>query len=267
MHRKVMTLIAAAVLASGPAFAQNSPKPTDPQIAHIAYTAGVLDVEAAKQALAKSKNKDVRAFAEEMARDHEAVNKQALDLCKKLNVTPADNDTSKSLVTAAAAKRAELEKLSGAAFDKAYVDNEVAYHKTVNGALAQLLIPSASNGELKALLQTGLKLFQGHQQHAEHVAAGLGGGHAMPMTMTHPKVVKVTIANMEFNPPAAHVRAGDTIEWTNRDVVQHSSTASNKAWDVTLAPGETGRTLVKKTGTVEYYCRFHPNMRGAVTVQ
>ena len=173
MHRKVMTLIAAAVLASGPAFAQNSPKPTDPQIAHIAYTAGVLDVEAAKQALAKSKNKDVRAFAEEMARDHEAVNKQALDLCKKLNVTPADNDTSKSLVTAAAAKRAELEKLSGAAFDKAYVDNEVAYHKTVNGALAQLLIPSASNGELKALLQTGLKLFQGHQQHAEHVAAEL----------------------------------------------------------------------------------------------
>jgi putative membrane protein len=260
-----MTLIAAAVLANGPAFAQNSPKPTDPEIAHIAYTAGVLDVEAAKQALAKSKNKDVRAFAEEMARDHEAVNKQALDLCKKLNVTPADNDTSRSLVKAAAAKRAELDKLSGAAFDKAYINNEVAYHKSVNGALAQLLIPSASNGELKALLQTGLKLFQGHQQHAEHVAAGMGGDHTMPMA--HPKVVKVTIANMEFNPPAAHVRAGDTIEWTNRDVVQHTATASNKAWDLAIAPGETGRTVVKKTGTVEYYCRFHPNMRGAVTVQ
>ena len=173
MHRKVMTLVAAAVLVHGVAFAQNSPKPTDPQIAHIAYTAGVIDIEAAKQALAKSKNKDVRAFAEDMARDHEAVNKQALDLCKKLNVTPADNDTSKSLVKAAEAKRAELAKLSGAAFDKAYVDNEVAYHKTVNGALEQLLIPSASNGELKALLQTGLKLFQGHQQHAEHVATAL----------------------------------------------------------------------------------------------
>ena len=263
MHHKVMALAAAAVLVHGVALAQSSPKPTDPQIAHIAYTAGVLDVEAAKQALAKTKNKDVRAFAEEMARDHEAVNKQALDLCKKLNVTPADNDTSKSLTASAAAKRAELEKLSGAAFDKAYIDNEVAYHKAVNGALAQLLIPSASNGELKALLQTGLKLFQGHQQHAEHVAAGMHGKHTMPMH----KVVKVTIANMEFSPAVATVNAGDTIEWTNRDVVQHTATASNRAWDVSIAAGKTGRAVVTKTGRVEYYCKFHPNMRAEVTAQ
>ena len=64
-----------------------------------------------------------------------------------------------------------LRKLSGAAFDKAYVDNEVAYHKTVNDALAKTLIPSASNAELKSFLQTGLKIFQGHEQHAEHLAA------------------------------------------------------------------------------------------------
>ena len=73
----------------------------------------------------------------------------------------------------AADKLAELEKLKGAEFDKAYVANEVAYHKAVNGALETLLIPSASNAELKSLLQTGLKIFQGHQQHAEHVAAAL----------------------------------------------------------------------------------------------
>ena len=145
-------------------------KPTDPQIAHIAYTAGQLDIEAAKQAIGKSKNKDVRAFAEDMVRDHTAVNKQALDLVKKLKVTPQDNDTSKALTKQAADKRAELAKLSGAAFDKAYIDNEVAYHKTVNGALENTLIPSASNAELKSLLQTGLKIFQGHEQHAEHVA-------------------------------------------------------------------------------------------------
>ena len=145
-------------------------KPSDPQIAHIAYTAGTLDIEAAQQALKISKNADVRAFAENMVKDHTAVNKMALDLCKKLGVTPADNDTSKSLVTAANAKRAELAKLSGAAFDKAYVANEVAYHKTVNGALETTLIPSAQNAELKALLQQGLKIFQGHQQHAEHLA-------------------------------------------------------------------------------------------------
>jgi putative membrane protein len=165
--------IAAVCLLSGAAFAQGGAKPTDPQIAHIAYTAGVLDITAAKQAISKSKNKDVVAFANDMVRDHEAVNKQALDLVKKLNVTPEDNDTSKSLSKAAADKQAELAKLSGAAYDKAYVANEVAYHKTVNGALETTLIPSATNPELKNLLQTGLKIFQGHQQHAEHVASEL----------------------------------------------------------------------------------------------
>jgi putative membrane protein len=86
-------------------------------------------------------------------------------------VTPEDNDTSKSLTKQAAAKRDELAKLSGATFDKAYIDNEVAYHKTVDDALQNTLIPSASNPQLKDLLTTGLKIFQGHEQHAEHVAA------------------------------------------------------------------------------------------------
>ena len=108
-----------------------------------------------------------------MERDHEAVNKQALDLVKKLKVTPEDNDTSRALTKQAAAKQAELAKLNGAEFDKAYVANEVAYHKTVDGALETTLIPSASNAELKSLLQTGLKIFQGHLQHAEQIAGAL----------------------------------------------------------------------------------------------
>jgi putative membrane protein len=162
--------IALASLSSGAALAQGA-KITDPQIAHIAYTADVIDITAAKQALAKTSNKDVKAFAEDMVRDHEAVNKLALDLVKKLNVTPEDNDTSKTLSKNAAAKLAELDKLSGAAFDKAYVANEVAYHQAVDGALETQLIPSASNAELKSLLQTGLKIFKGHEQHAEHIAA------------------------------------------------------------------------------------------------
>ncbi len=154
------------------AFAQNA-KPTDPQIAHIAYTAGELDIEAAKQALKKSKNKGVHAFADNMVKDHTAVNKQALALVKKLKVTPQDNPTSQALTKQAAAKHAELAKLNGAEFDKAYVDNEVAYHKTVNSALETQLIPAAQNPALKFLLQTGLKIFQGHEQHAEHVDADL----------------------------------------------------------------------------------------------
>jgi len=161
--------LATLCLLSAPVFAQGAAKPTDPQIAHIAYTAGQLDIEAAKQALEKSKNKEVRDFAQDMVRDHTEVSKQALALVTKLKVKP--EDTSRALTKQAAAKRDELAKLNGAAFDKAYVANEVAYHKTVNGALESTLIPSANNAELKTLLQTGLKIFQGHQQHAEHVAA------------------------------------------------------------------------------------------------
>jgi putative membrane protein len=170
---RLSAAIAALYMLSGASVAQAAAKPTDPQIAHIAYTAGQLDIEAAKQAISKSTNKDVRAFAEDMARDHAAVNDKALALVKKLNVTPEDNDTSRALTKQAAEKRAELSKLSGAEFDKAYIANEVAYHKTVNGALETTLIPSASNPELKSLLQTGLKIFQGHQQHAEEVAVAL----------------------------------------------------------------------------------------------
>jgi len=172
MFIRLTAALAALTLLGSAALAQGA-KLTDPQIAHIAYTAGTIDIAAAKQAMTKAGNKEVKAFAEDMVRDHEAVNKQALDLVKKLNVTPQDNDTSRALTKQAAAKRDELAKLNGAAFDKAYVANEVEYHKTGTGALESTLIPSASNGELKGLLQTGLKIFQGHQQHAEHVASDL----------------------------------------------------------------------------------------------
>jgi putative membrane protein len=172
MFVRLSAAIAAVSLLSAPALAQGA-KPTDPQIAHIAYTAGVIDIAAAKQALGKASNKEVKAFAQDMVRDHEAVNKQALDLVKKLKVTPQDNDTSRKLSKDAGSKRAELGKLKGAAFDKAYVANEIAYHKAVNSALETTLIPNANNAELKSLLQTGLKIFQGHEQHAEQLASGV----------------------------------------------------------------------------------------------
>ena len=162
-------LTATVCFAATSAMAQSTEKPTDPQIADIAYTAGQIDVTAANLALEKTKTKAVRSFAEEMVRDHEAVNKQVFALLDKLKVEPEDNETSKSLVDAASKKQAELLQLSGAAFDKAYAENEVAYHQTVNAALETTLIPSAQNSELKRLLETGLKLFQEHQKHAEHL--------------------------------------------------------------------------------------------------
>jgi putative membrane protein len=174
MFRSV-SLPAAFVLATAVsgAYADDAAKPNDAQIAHIAYTAGQIDIAAAELALKISHNKAVVDFAQEMARDHAAVNKQALALLEKLKVKPEDNATSKSLADAAAKKREELAKLTGAAFDKAYAENEVVYHKTVNGALETILIPDAQNAELKSLLQTGLKLFQEHEMHAEHVVSEL----------------------------------------------------------------------------------------------
>jgi putative membrane protein len=172
MFPRLLAASAALLFGSGVAMAQAA-KPNDAEIAHIAYTAGQIDIKAAELALKKSKSKEVRAFAQDMVRDHKAVNQKALALVKKLHVTPEDNPTSKSLSDQAKGTLASLKKLNGPAFDKAYADNEVEYHKTVNGALESTLIPSATNPELKELLQTGLKIFQGHQQHAEQVAKSL----------------------------------------------------------------------------------------------
>ena len=170
MNRK-LALVAVAALLGSPAFAATGP--SDAEIAHIAYTAGNIDVDAARLALARSRSATVREFAETMVRDHEAVNDKALALVKKLGVTPQPNATSKALTKQAAETRQRLSALDGAAFDQAYAANEAAYHATVNGALKSTLIPSADNGELKALLETGLALFGEHQKHAEHLAAEL----------------------------------------------------------------------------------------------
>ncbi|SDR63540.1 putative membrane protein [Rhizobiales bacterium GAS113] len=164
--------LATLLLASSLALAQGA-KLTDPQIAHIAYTASVIDIKAAQLALKKSKTKDVIAFAKDMVRDHSAVNKKALALVKKLKVTPEDNGTSKGLIREEDGEQTSLAKLKGNGFDRAYAANEVAYHKMVNGTLKTVLIPSATNPELKDLLSTGLKIFEGHQQHAEHLVETL----------------------------------------------------------------------------------------------
>jgi putative membrane protein len=158
---------------SVPVFAQPAPKPNDAQIAAIAYTADQIDIAAAKQALSKTKNPKVREFAQEMVRDHTAVNNQALGLLKTLHVKPEPNPTSAALKTSADKKLHALARLNGSAFDRAYAKNEVAFHQTVNDALRTTLIPDAQNGQLKGLLQTGLKLFEEHQRHAEQLVAEL----------------------------------------------------------------------------------------------
>ena len=173
INKLVLCCASALLVFSSAAVAEGAAAPSDAQIAHIAYTAGQLDLVAGKQALAKSHDKAVRSFAETMVRDHGAVNEQALALVKKLGVTPQDNPTSEALTKQANDKARELSKLRGKAFDRAYVQNEVAFHRTVNSALSTTLIPSAHNAELKSLLETGLALFQEHQRHAEQLATNL----------------------------------------------------------------------------------------------
>jgi len=165
--------IATLCFAGTSATAQSTANLTDAQIAHIAYMAGQSDIAAADLALNKTQNNAVKTFADAMVQDHTAFNQNALALLDKLNVKPEDNDISRSLADAAAAKQQELSKLSGAAFDKAYAENEVAYHLTVNGALETTLIPATQNGKLKSLLETGLKLFTEHEKHAEQLVSQL----------------------------------------------------------------------------------------------
>ena len=143
MYRAALLAILSVLLGFATVAADPTAKPTDPQIAHIAYTADQLDIEAAKQALQKSKNPQVIAFANQMVGDHASVNNQALGLVKKLNVTPQNNPTNRTLTKQADATRNKLASLDGAAFDKAYVDDEVAYHKTVNTALSGTLMLDA----------------------------------------------------------------------------------------------------------------------------
>jgi putative membrane protein len=148
--------------------------PNDAQIAAIVVTANQVDIDAGELAKSRSKNTQVKEFAQRMITDHSGVNKSAVELVTKLKVKPEENDTSKSLKAGGANTIKKLKALSGKDFDKAYVDNEVAYHQTVLDALDNTLIPNASNAELKALLVKVRPAFVAHLEHAKHIQASLG---------------------------------------------------------------------------------------------
>lgn len=146
---------------------------TDPQIAMIAVAADSVDIDVGKLAVEKAHDKRVKEFAELMVRDHSAVNTKANALVKKLGVTPEESATSKSLKAGGDKVIAKLKAMKGAAFDKAYVDNEVAYHEAVLGVLDKALIPNTKNTELKSLLESARPVFVSHLEHAEMIQASL----------------------------------------------------------------------------------------------
>lgn len=149
------------------AHAQAKPKLSDPEIASVAVVANQGDIGFAEIAKSKSKDADILKFAETMANDHQSVINQASALVKKLGVTPKDNAVSQKLTADAAKTRKSLNSKSGKAFDKAYIDNEVGYHKAVISTVENTLIPQTQNQELKDLLKNVVPTLKAHLQHAE----------------------------------------------------------------------------------------------------
>jgi putative membrane protein len=164
-----MSAIVVAGILSFPFASASAQGVNDAQIASIVVTANQVDIDAGKLAASRSANREVKAFAQLMITDHTGVNKSATELVAKLKVSPADNPTSQSLKSDGAKNLAHLKTLKGAAFDKAYVDHEVAYHQQVIDALDKTLIPGATNSELKALLVKVRPAFVAHLEHAKRL--------------------------------------------------------------------------------------------------
>jgi putative membrane protein len=167
MTMKLFSTIFCSLLYIVIAYAQDKPKLSDQEVAHIAVTANQIDIDYAEIAKQKSRDATVIKFAETMDRDHKAVIAKAVALAKKLGVTPATNAVSKQLLADAARTSKSLRAKSGKAFNKLYIDNEVAYHKAVIAAVESTLIPEAENKELKDLLQNVLPALKAHLAHAE----------------------------------------------------------------------------------------------------
>lgn len=158
-----------ALMAMNMAVAQGNPKLSDAEVAMIAVVANQIDISYAEIAKKKSKNAEIKKFAETMLNDHNSVLGLAGDLAKKLGVTPKSNAVSQSLLDGAEKTKKELNAMRGKKFDKFYIDTEVAYHEAVIGAVENLLIPETENQELKELLMTAVPIFKTHLAHAKAV--------------------------------------------------------------------------------------------------
>ncbi|MGI9090503.1 MAG: DUF4142 domain-containing protein [Gemmatimonadaceae bacterium] len=134
----------------------------DPTIVAIFDAANTWDVETSGVAVKKSHNNDMRAFARMMVRDHKAVRQLGRDLAHKLNVTPTPPGKDFALYQDHVAAMKTLRNTRGAAFDKAYIDHEVAYHQAVIDAITNTLLPATQNADLKKLEVQIAPNFQAH---------------------------------------------------------------------------------------------------------
>lgn len=171
------TAAAAAAATPAAAPAPAAPTLTDANIVAILDAANVADSSAGAVAATKGTNREVRAFGKDMMRDHHALRKAGQDLAKKLNITPEMPPGDNSQAAAAAWHDSLTAMPKGAAFDKAYIDHEVAYHQAVLQT-AQTALGATQNADLKAFIQKAAPNIQAHLEHAQSIQSKLGGGSA-----------------------------------------------------------------------------------------
>jgi plastocyanin len=95
------------------------------------------------------------------------------------------------------------------------------------------------------------------------IVAALTMGMSVP---AHAATIQIGMDNLVISPAEASAKVGDTIEWINKDVFAHTATARNGDFDIMMPPKKTVTTVLKKAGSIEYYCRFHPNMKATLVV-
>ena len=78
--------------------------------------------------------------------------------------------------------------------------------------------------------------------------------------------IEITMENLVIAPAEMSAKVGDTVELVNKDIFAHTATARNGDFDVTMPPKKTVTMVLKKAGKVEYYCRFHPNMKAVLNI-
>lgn len=166
MRYAVLTLGLVSAVLTGPLSAQAKPALDDAAIASIFDLANTADIETGELAAKMGQSPEVRDLGKNFAAAHTGVRQQGRDLAKKLGITlkpPMDGQMAKDHV--AAVKR--LKGLKGAAFDKAFVDHEVAYHQAVIDAVTKTLLPATKNAELKALIESVAPAFVAHLEGAK----------------------------------------------------------------------------------------------------
>ncbi|MDB4875000.1 MAG: hypothetical protein JWM41_1446 [Gemmatimonadetes bacterium] len=155
------------------ASARTAPALDDPTIVAIFDAANTADIETGELAAKKGTTKEVRDFGAMLARDHKAVRQQGRDLAKKLGVTPTAPKPDQGARDHAAAMT-QLRGLDGKAFDKAFLQHEVAFHKAVIDAVTTTLLPAIQNADVKALVVKVAPAFQAHMLAAQNLETKLG---------------------------------------------------------------------------------------------